>query len=142
MPAPFTGRIVAALGHLHGGGKSDVLSEPDCGDRELLRSIPTWASSHSMVYRMRPALHEPGPASMSLVTSEHGFAVRAGEPLKLTVNYDDALLHTRVMGIMGLYITPDSTARACGPLPTDVRVERIAGPATPPRFRVLAGHRA
>src|SRR5205085_1022236 len=41
-PAPFTGRIVAALGHLHGGGRSAVLSQPACGDRELLRSLPTW----------------------------------------------------------------------------------------------------
>ena len=137
VPAPFTGRIVAALGHLHGGGKSDVLTQPDCGDRELLRSIPTWGSPRSLPYRMRPVLHEPSPMAMSLVTSEQGFAVRAGEPLKLTANYDDALPHTRVMGIMGLYITPDpSAATPCAPLPSDVQVERMPGPSTPPAFHM------
>jgi hypothetical protein len=135
VPAPFTGRIVGALGHLHGGGKSDVLTEPDCGDRELLRSVPTWASPRSLLYRMRPVLHEPSPLGMSTITSEQGFAVRAGEPLKLTVNYDDALPHTRVMGILGLYISPDPSASApCAPLPTDVHVSRIPGPADPPAF--------
>jgi len=137
VAAPFTGRIVAALGHLHGGGKSAVLSEPACGDRELLRSVPTWASPRSLLYRMRPVLHEPSPLGMSTVTSEQGFAVRAGEPLKLTVNYDDSLPHTRVMGIMGLYIAPDpSVAADCGPLPTDVHVDRIPGPADPPAFHM------
>jgi plastocyanin len=74
---------------------------------------------------------------MSLVTSEAGIPVHAGEPLKLTANYDDALPHTRVMGIMGLYITPDATAGpACGPLPSDLEVERIPGPSRPPPFPV------
>ena len=138
VPAPFTGRIVAALGHLHGGGKSVVLSEPACGDRELLRSLPTWASPRSMVYRMRPVLHEPSPYGMSTVTSQRGWAVRAGEPLKVTVDYDDALAHTRVMGILGLYISPDPPAAAaeCPPLPTDVQVHRIPGPSDPPAFHL------
>jgi plastocyanin len=136
-PAPFTGRIVAALGHLHGGGRSAVLSEPACGDRELLRSLPTWGGPRSLPYRIRPVLHEPSPIGMSAVTSGQGFAVHAGEPLKLTANYDGALPHTRAMGIMGLYIAPDpAVPDGCAPPPTDVRVSRIPGPATPPRFRV------
>src|SRR3954447_9865443 len=139
VPAPFTGRIVAALGHLHGGGKSDVLSQPACGGRELLRSTPTWGGPRSLPYRIRPVLHEPSPIGMSRVTSEQGFPVHAGEPLKLTANYDDALPHTRVMGIMGLYITPDETVGpGCGALPGDVEVERIHGPSTPPAFRMPA----
>ena len=137
VPAPFTGRIVAALGHLHGGGKSDVLTQPACGDRELLRSLPTWGSPRSLPYRIRPILHEPSPLGMSTVTSEQGYVVHAGEPLTLTANYDDELPHTRVMGIMGLYISPDPTVPAgCAPLPGDVQVTRIPGPATPPRFRM------
>src|SRR5436189_132014 len=136
VPAPFTGRIVAALGHLHGGGKSDVLTEPACGDREVLRSTPSWGGPRSLPYRVRPLLHEPSPVGMSTITSEQGFPVQAGEPLKLTANYDDQLPHTRVMGIMGLYITPDPAAPARAPLPTDIHVQRTAGPAMPPRFRV------
>ena len=139
-PAPFTGRIVAALGHLHGGGRSDVLTQPACGDRELLRSLPTWGGPRSLPYRMRPILHEPSPIGMSTVTSEQCFAVHAGEPLKLKTNYDDALPHTRVMGIMGLYIAPDPTVPAgCAPLPGDVHVERMPGPVTPPPFVMPTG---
>jgi plastocyanin len=142
--APFDGRIVAALGHLHGGGKNTVLSQPACGDRELLRSVPTWGGVRSMPYRIRPILHEPSPLAMSTVTSEQGFPVRAGEPLKLTANYDDALPHMRVMGIMGLYIAPDPSAASagCAPLPGDVRIARMPGPATPPRFPVPIGRPA
>jgi plastocyanin len=137
VPVPFTGRIVAALGHLHGGGRSVVLSQPACGDRELLRSLPTWGGPRSLPYRIRPILHEPSPIGMSTVTSEQGFAVHAGEPLELTANYDGAFPHTRVMGIMGLYVAPDPGVRdGCAPPPTDVRVSRLRGPASPPRFRV------
>ena len=136
VPAPFTGRIVAALGHLHGGGKSTVLTQPGCGNRELLRSTPTWGGPRSLPYRIRPILHEPSPVAMSTVRSQQGFPVHAGEPLTLTANYDAALPHTRVMGIMGLYVAPDaSVPDGCGPLPSDVEVARIPGPSTPPAFR-------
>lgn len=137
VPSPYTGRIVAALGHLHGGGKSDVLTQPACGGRELVRSLPTWGGPRSLPYRMRPVLHEPSPVGMSTITSQQGFVVHQGEPLQLTANYDDELPHTRVMGIMGLYIAPDPTVPAgCAPLPSDVQVSRIPGPATPPRFHM------
>ena len=121
--APYSGRIVAALGHLHGGGKDAVLTQPDCGDRTLVRSVPTWGLPDDPFYRVRPILHEPGPINMSLVTSKTGFPVAAGQRLKLTVNYDDQLPHMRVMGIMGLYITPDPKVTGCAPLPTDVHVQ-------------------
>ena len=136
VPAPFSGRIVAAAGHLHGGGKADVLSQPACGGRELLRSVPTWGGPKSEQYRIRPVMHEPGPASMSLVTSAQGFAVRAGEPLELTATYENRLPHARAMGIMVLYIAPGEVGDGCAPLPGDVQVERRDGPADPPDVRV------
>jgi plastocyanin len=137
VPAPFSGRIVAAAGHLHGGGKSDVLSQPVCGGRELLRSVPTWGGPRSEQYRVMPLVHEPGPAHMSLVTSGRGIPVQEGEPLQVTANYDNRLPHTRAMGIMVLYVTPDDgVSDSCGPLPDDVRVDRPAGPAEPPPVRV------
>jgi plastocyanin len=76
---------------------------------------------------------------MSLITSKTGFPVAAGQRLKLTVNYDDELPHTRVMGIMGFYIAPDPTVKdGCGPLPTDVQVQGAGRPGrtTAPRVRV------
>jgi plastocyanin len=136
IPAPFSGRIVAAAGHLHGGGKSDVLSQPACGGRELLRSVPTWGGPKSAPYRIRPVMHEPGPANMSLVTSAKGFAIRAGEPLELTATYDNRLPHTRAMGIMVLYVTRESVGDGCAALPDDVKVDRVDGPADPPGVRV------
>ena len=55
---------------------------------------------------MRPILHEPGPIAMSGFLSGQGIPVAAGEPLRLTANYDGQRVHTRVMGIMGLYMAP------------------------------------
>jgi hypothetical protein len=63
---------------------------------------------------------------MSLITTKTGFPVAAGQRLKLTVNYDDQYPHTRVMGIMGVAITPDPSVAGCMPLPGDVHVERAA----------------
>ena len=123
------GRIVGALGHLHGGGKLVKLTQPGCGDRELLRSEPRWALARDPEYTIRPLLHEPGPIDMGLVRSQQGFAVAAGEQLKLTASYDAELPHTRVMGIMGLYFAPDATVRdPCAPLPGDVTVQRKPRP--------------
>jgi plastocyanin len=137
--APYAGRIIAAVGHLHGGGKSAVLSEPDCGDRTLLRSVPTWGLPNDPFYRVRPILHEPGPINMSLVLSKAGFPVAAGERLKLTVNYDDELPHMRVMGIMGIAIAPDpKVTDKCAPLPNDVQVQGADRPgrSVAPKWRV------
>ena len=141
VPAPFSGRIVAAAGHLHGGGRSDVLTQPACGGRELLRSVPTWGGPKSEPYRIRPVMHEPGPASMSLVTSARGFAVRAGEPLELTASYDNRLPHPRAMGIMVLYVTREDVGDGCAPLPDDVKVDRVDGPDDPPAVRVPLNER-
>src|SRR4051812_6686242 len=41
--APLTGRLVAAGGHLHGGGTDLRLTEPGCGDRTLVDSQPLYA---------------------------------------------------------------------------------------------------
>lgn len=134
--APYSGRIIASLGHLHGGGKDTVLTQPDCANRELLRSVPIWGLPTDPFYKVRPVLHEPGPIHMSLITSKSGFPVAAGQKLKLTVNYDDRYPHMRVMGIMGLYITPEPNVKGCMSLPTDVQVDR----STPRPGRDTAPH--
>jgi plastocyanin len=113
---------VAALGHVHGGGLDVNVSEPECGGRELFRSRPLWAFARDPEYRLRPRIHEPGPIDMELINTRQGFPVAAGEQLKLTADYDAQYPHTRVMGIMGMYMADDPgvTAR-CGALPTDVQ---------------------
>jgi plastocyanin len=124
-PAPVSGRIVAGLGHVHGGAKDLVLSEPGCGDRVIYRSRPTWGLASHPFYNVRPVLHEPGPINMSRFTSEQGIPVVQGQTLRLTSRYDAARPHTRVMGLMVAYLAPDDTVtEPCGPLPTDVKVLR------------------
>ena len=128
-PAPFSGRIVAGLGHVHGGAKDLELSEPDCGNRVIYRSSPTWGLASHPFYHVRPVLHEPGPINMSRFTSAQGIPVLKGERLRLTSNYDAHLPHTRVMGLMLVWVArDDSVTTPCGPMPTDVRTLRTKTP--------------
>jgi plastocyanin len=137
---PWTGRLVAGMGHVHGGGKDLALSQPECSDRTLYRSQPLWGRRNHEVYKLRPVLHEPGPLNMSGFTSEQGYHLTAGQRLRLRSNYDAELPHTRVMGIAIVYIAPDETGvtQPCAPLPSDVQSHRSNEPgrATPPRVRV------
>jgi plastocyanin len=137
---PETGRLVAGVGHVHGGGRSVVLSQPRCGGRTLFESRPLWGKPNHSYYRVRPLLHEPGPISMEQFTSGQGIPVQAGERLRLTATYDNRLPHTRVMGIMTLGFVPDRGAdtRCASPLPSDVNRFRLLreGRTRTPQIRV------
>jgi plastocyanin len=138
-PSPVTGRIVAGLGHVHGGAKGLELSQPDCGDRVVYRSRPTWGLASHPFYNVKPILHEPGPINMSRFTSVQGIPVTKGQALKLTSRYDGHRPHTRVMGLMVVYVAPDeSVTDGCGALPSDVQTLRTKtkGRPQPPLFRV------
>jgi plastocyanin len=137
---PETGRLVAGVGHVHGGGRRAVLSQPRCGNRPLFDSRPLWGARGHPYYRVRPLLHEPGPISMRQFASGAGIPVQAGEQLRLTARYDNRLPHTRAMGIMVLGFVPDAQAdTSCAkPLPPDARgfwLER-AGRTRTPQVRV------
>jgi plastocyanin len=119
LTAPESGRIVAGGGHLHGGGKDIAISQPACGNREILRSKPAWGMPDHPFYTVRPILHEPGPISMSGWLSGQGFPVQAGQRIRLTSRYDNTRPHTRVMGIAVLYLAPGEVSEACAPPPTD-----------------------
>jgi plastocyanin len=119
---PITGRLVAAGGHLHGGGTDLRLSEPGCLDRTLVDSRPLYGARSSLAYNIRPVLHEPGPISTKYFLSHTGIWVRRGQVLKLTGSYDGRYPRARVMAIMHLYIEPTGDSPkppACAPLPTD-----------------------
>jgi plastocyanin len=136
---PESGRIVAGGGHLHGGGKRLVVSQPDCGNRTLMTSEPTWGVRRHPFYNVRPILHEPGPINMSGTLSSKGFAVQRGERIRLSALYDAELPHTRVMGINMVFLAPpDERTERCAPLPNDVQVFKTSerGRTTSPRFRV------
>jgi plastocyanin len=136
---PESGHIVAAGGHVHGGAKNLEITQPACGNREIMDMKPAWGMPEHSFYNVRPILHEPGPIAVSAYFSSQGWPVAQGEPIRLTANYDNELPHTRVMGISLIYVAPSSEpVNGCGPLPPDGQ-EVITGEAhrtDPPRFKV------
>jgi plastocyanin len=138
-PMPVAGRIVAGLGHVHGGARSLTLSEPTCGSRRIYVSHPTWGLPSNPFYHVRPVLHEPGPVHMDELQSAKGIPVAANQPVTLTSRYDNQYPHVRAMGLMLAYETPDPRVTApCGPLPSDIRMVRspIPGRARAPHVPV------
>jgi plastocyanin len=118
---PESGRLIAAGGHLHGGGEHISLTQPDCRNRELGRSVPTWGLPEHPFYNVKPVLHEPGPINMTGFGTSTGFPVTAGQRLRINSVYENTRPHVRVMGIMVAFIAPDpSVTDGCAPLPSDV----------------------
>ena len=142
---PKAGRLIAAGGHVHGGGQSLKLSRPDCGTGGgIYTSRPTWGGPRHPFYRVRPVLHEPGPINMSGFNSAKGIPLAAGERVVLESAYDASLPHTRVMGIMVVFMAPDSSvATGCGARPDDMaELPAPSGRKQPPPFRVpIVGRR-
>jgi len=132
------GRLVAGIGHVHGGGERLAIRQPTCGDREVARFLPTWGAPSHPFYHVRPILHEPGPIDVTAMQSPTGIPVTAGSTLSLTSTYEGSRPHTRVMGIAVAYVAPDpSVTDPCGPLPADMTYsKRPPGRITPPRFTV------
>lgn len=138
---PESGRIVAGGGHVHGGARDLVVSEPDCGNRTVFTSRPAWGMPNHPFYHVRPILHEPGPISMSGYLSQQGYPAAAGKRVRLTANYDNSRPHTRVMGISLIYVAPQ-TVNGCGAPPTDGKtfqpaaIKRIPFRTVAPVFKV------
>ena len=115
---PESGRLIGGAGHVHGGAIGLTLTEPNCGNRKVAESIPTWGLPDHPFYNVRPVLHEPGPINMSAFGDTTGLPVHAGETIRLNSIYDNSLPHVRVMGIMVVYLAPDpSVTQDCGPIP-------------------------
>ncbi|HEY7453723.1 MAG TPA: plastocyanin/azurin family copper-binding protein [Thermoleophilaceae bacterium] len=142
---PKAGRLVAAGGHVHGGGQALALRRPACGRAgDIYTSKPTWGGPRHPFYRVRPILHEPGPINMSGFNSAKGVPLAAGERVVLESRYDASQPHTRVMGIMVAFLAPDaSVTTACGARPDDMaELPAPAGRSKAPRFRVpIVGRR-
>lgn len=136
---PVSSRIIAAGGHMHGGGRRLTLTEPGCDDRKIGQSVPTWGLADHPFYHVKPILHEPGPISMSAFGTETGIPVRKGETLRLNSRYEGSRPHVRVMGIMVVYAAADPGVTAtCGPIPDDVVVRKTDQPGRrgPVPFRI------
>ena len=136
---PENGRMIVGGGHMHGGGKRMEIVEPACGDAVIARSRPTWGAPDHPFYQVKPVLHEPGPINMSGFGTAQGIPVRAGEPLRMRAVYDAERPHTRVMGIMVVYVAPgDPPAQRCAPPPGDLVEVGTTEPGRtePPPFTV------
>ena len=135
---PEAGRLVAGGGHVHGGGQALKLRRPDCPNSAIYTSRPVWGGKNHPFYNVRPVLHEPGPIHMTGFHSARGVPLAAGERVVLEADYDAVLPHTRVMGIMVVFLAPDaSVTEPCGAVPGDfVELKKPKGRSQPPAFRV------
>jgi Stress up-regulated Nod 19 len=124
---PESGRLVEGVGHLHGGGIRLDLSDRTCG-RRVFSSLPTWGGPEP-----KPVMHEPGPAHMSWFRSSTGIPVASGHVLRLKAVYDNSLPHTRVMGIMLLYLAPGQVTGCPAVPPLDID---LGSPGPPPRVHL------
>jgi hypothetical protein len=142
---PKGGRLIGAGGHVHGGGQALELRRPACATSgELYTSRPTWGGPRHPFYRVRPVLHEPGPIHMSAFNSAAGIPVAAGERVVLESRYDARLPHTRVMGIMIVFMAPDaSVTERCAARPDEItELPAPVGRRAPPPFTVpIVGRR-
>jgi plastocyanin len=117
---PVGGRIVAVGGHLHGGGRRLELTQPDCDDRMVAVSQPTYAPEGDPLYAVKPLLHEPDPKSIDWHQWADGWAIAKGTRLKVRSVYEGSRPHMRVMGIAHVYLAPDkAVAPGCNPAPTE-----------------------
>ena len=123
---PEGGRIVAGGAHLHGGGLKLALTNETCSGRRLYQSEPTWG-----LPVIKPVMHENGPKHMTTFSTTNGIPVAAGDKLRLTATYENNLPHTRVMGIMILYLAPsaETPCQSVPALPADPQ----SSPGVPPR---------
>ena len=141
---PKAGRLVAGGGHVHGGGKALRLRRPACPNSSIYTSRPTWGGKNHPFYKVRPVLHEPGPINMTGFYSARGVPLAQGEKVVLEADYDASRPHTRVMGIMPVFLAPDdSVTQPCGRVPDDlVELKKPKGRAKPPPFTVpIVGRR-
>jgi plastocyanin len=141
---PEAGRLVAGGGHVHGGGQALKLRRPECPNSAIYTSRPVWGGRNHPFYNVRPVLHEPGPIHMTGFYSARGVPLAAGEKGVLEADYDAAQPHTRVMGIMVVFVAHDaSVTERCGAVPNDfVSLRKPQGRSKPPPFRVpIVGRR-
>jgi plastocyanin len=141
---PEAGRLVAGGGHVHGGGQALKLRRPECQNSAIYTSHPVWGGRNHPFYNVRPVLHEPGPIHMTGFYSARGVPLAAGEKVVLEADYDAAQPHTRVMGIMVVFLAPDASVTArCGAVPNDfMSLKKPQGRSKPPPFRVpIVGRR-
>src|SRR4029079_11455231 len=74
---PFSGRILAAASHNHGGALHQTLSSKTCGGT-LFDTTGHYGADDHPYNTIRPILHEPGPIANGTFRSLEGVPVTAG----------------------------------------------------------------
>jgi hypothetical protein len=117
--APFSGRIIGAASHQHGGALHQTLSSKSCG-RMLFDARAYYGADDHPYNTIRPILHEPGPIANGTFQSLEGVPVTAGEELERVAYHSDVEPHVAAMGFWVLMMVRDDGVAPCMPLPWDV----------------------
>ncbi len=117
--APFSGRIIGAASHHHGGAINHTLTSQTCG-RGLFNAKAYYGAADHPYNTIRPILHEPGPIANGTFRSAQGVPVAAGEVLERVAVHDNATLHVASMGFWVLLLAKDDSVTGCQPLPSDL----------------------
>jgi plastocyanin len=117
---PFSGRIIGAGSHHHGGAINHTLTSQTCS-RTLFDAKAYYGAADHPYNTIRPILHEPGPIANGTFRSLEGVPVTAGETLERAALHDNATLHVAAMGFWVLLIARDDGVQQCAPLPGDIR---------------------
>ena len=117
--APFSGRMLMASNHQHGGGKYQTLSSVSCGRR--LFKAPVYHGTPDHLYNtIRPILHEPGPIGTGSYGTIKGIPISEGEVLRRRAVHDNHNLHVDAMGFWVTYFVRDESVERCGRMPDDI----------------------
>ena len=117
--APFSGRLLMASNHQHGGGKYHTLQSLSC--RRRLFKAPVYHGAPDHVYNtIRPILHEPGPIGTGAYGTLKGIPIVKGEVLRRAAVHDNHNLHVDAMGFWATYFVEDDSVKRCGPMPKDI----------------------
>jgi hypothetical protein len=120
VPAGFSGRILGAASHQHGGALNQTLSSVTC-DRPLFDAKAYYGADDHPYNTIRPIPHEPGPIANGTFRTAQGIPVTEGEVLERRAVHDNSVLHVAAMGFWALQLVRDDSVARCGPLPGDVR---------------------
>ena len=117
--APFSGRLLMASSHQHGGGKYQTLDSRTCGRR--LFKAPVYHGLPNHTYNtIRPILHEPGPIGTGAYATAKGIPIAKGEVLRRTAVHDNHNLHVASMGFWSTWFVKDDSVKRCGRMPDDI----------------------
>jgi plastocyanin len=117
--APFSGRMLVASSHQHGGGKYQALDSRTC-QRRLFKA-PVYHGLPTHPYNaIRPILHEPGPIGSGAYATAKGIPISEGEVLRRTAVHDNHNLHVAAMGFWATWFVEDDSVKRCGKLPDDI----------------------